>query len=87
MLQVRDAVQRAKEYLPGLLFDTTDQIADIRLEEVELSEDEKFWTVTFSYVPVVDRSVPLIIRQYKTIRMKALNGEFVGLRNGMLASV
>jgi hypothetical protein len=85
MLQVQDAVKRAKGYLPGLLFDTSHQIADVRLEEVELSEDEKFWTVTFSYLPV-DITVPLVIRQYKTIRIKAMNGEFVGLRNGMLTS-
>jgi hypothetical protein len=86
MLQVQDAVKRAKAYLPGLLFDTSSQIADVRLEEVELSEDEKFWNVTFSYLPV-DTTVPLVMRQYKTIRIKAVSGEFVGLRNGMLASV
>jgi hypothetical protein len=85
MLQVQDAVKRAKAYLPGLLFDTSPQIADVRLEEVELSEDEKFWAVTFSYLPV-DTTVPIVIRQYKTIRIKAGSGEFVGLRNGMLAS-
>jgi hypothetical protein len=86
MLQVQDAVKRAKAYLPGLLFDTSAQIADVRLEEVELSEDEKFWNVTFPYLPV-NTTVPLVIRQYKTIRIKAASGEFVGLRNGMLASV
>jgi hypothetical protein len=86
MLQVEEAVKRAKTYLPGLLFDTPHQIADVRLEEVELSDDEKFWSVTFSYVPT-DSIAPILVRQYKTVRIKALDGGFVGLRNGYLASV
>jgi len=85
MLQVKDAVKRAREYLPELMFDGPRQIADLRLEEVEISEDERFWAVTFSYLPV-DSTSPIPLRQYKTVRIKAIDGEFVGVRNGMLAA-
>jgi hypothetical protein len=86
MLQVKDAVKQARAYLPELMFEGPHQIADLRLEEVEISDDDKFWTVTFSYLPVESTS-PIPLRMYKTVRIKAMNGDFVGLRNGMLASI
>jgi hypothetical protein len=85
MLQVKDAVKQARAYLPELMFEGPHQIADLRLEEVEISEDEKFWAVTFSYMPL-ESANPIPLRQYKTVRIKANNGDFVGVRNGMLAA-
>lgn len=47
MLQVQDAVRNSIELL-GKMFPKED-VRDPRLEEVSLSEDEKFWLVTVSF--------------------------------------
>jgi hypothetical protein len=85
MLEVKEAVKKAKGYLPDLFFESGHQIADLRLEEVELSDDDKYWAVTFSYLRT-DNPGPVSFREYKTIRIRTEHGEFVGVRNGMLAS-
>ena len=91
MLRVQEAVKQAKAYLPELFFDAVDKIEDIRLEEVELSEDEKSWAVTFSFVPANQPTPSLMsmlaaTRRYKTIRIRSTDGQFIGVRNGMLAA-
>jgi predicted transcriptional regulator len=47
MIGVKQAVAAARDFVRGLLDDET--LAGITLEEVELSEDECFWLVTFGF--------------------------------------
>jgi hypothetical protein len=81
MLQVKQAVERAKEYLPDI-FETAAG-RELNLEGVELTSDSKFWTVTFSYVPPRERYAG---RDYKTLKLRAEDGEFFGARDGLTYS-
>ncbi|MBU0567852.1 hypothetical protein KJ693_07415 [bacterium] len=45
MINVKEAAQKAAQYLKSLVLDAT----DIMLEEVELTDDEQSWLITLSY--------------------------------------
>lgn len=84
MVQVKEAVQKAKSYLPAV-FESAEG-KDVRLEGVELSDDTKFWTVTFSYDPGRPEQMAHMLREYKTVKLSAKDGEFFGARNGLISS-
>ena len=46
-LDVKTPIKSATTYMTEVFPDAK----DIRLEEVQLSDDERFWQVTFSYLP------------------------------------
>ena len=46
ILQVQDAARIAFDYLQQLY--NSDEVTPLMLEEVELSDDEKYWFITFS---------------------------------------
>ncbi|HEX5504344.1 MAG TPA: hypothetical protein VFW96_17090 [Thermomicrobiales bacterium] len=46
-IDVREAVRAAYDFMQGLYKDTT--LPNLMLEEVELSDDEKVWLVTYGY--------------------------------------
>jgi len=48
MIDVKTAVKNAIVFLADLLAEQN--VHDVRLEEVELSEDEKVWFITLSYL-------------------------------------
>jgi hypothetical protein len=48
MIDVKTAVKNAILFLADLLAEQN--VHDVRLEEVELSEDEKVWFITLSYL-------------------------------------
>ena len=77
MVRVKEAVQKAQHYLPEIFEGAAGK--DLLLEGVELTDDAKFWTVTFSYGPVLDRD-------FKTVKLRADDGEFVGARNGLAST-
>ena len=77
MVRVKEAVQKAQGYLPEVFEGAEGR--DLVLEGVELTEDAKFWTVTFSYGPVFERD-------FKTVKLRADDGEFVGARNGLAST-
>ncbi len=52
----------------------------MRLETVELSEDSRFWSVTFSYRKP-GGLLGHIDRDYKTVNLRAEDGEFFGVRH------
>jgi hypothetical protein len=79
MLQIRDAVQKSQQYLADVFPDTSG--AELRLEGAELSDDMKFWYITFSYFPGQRGLVGL--REYKTIKVRSEDGELFGARNGL----
>ena len=85
MVQVREAVQKAQRYLPDVF--PTAKGTEMRLEGVELSDDAKFWIVTFSYVPTGSVAAVIAnIREYKTVKLRAVDGKFYGARNGLSSS-
>jgi hypothetical protein len=48
MVDVKTAVSSSLRYLGEVI--SPSQLRDVQLEEVMLSEDEKYWLVTFSYI-------------------------------------
>jgi hypothetical protein len=48
MIEVKQAVETAANYLADLF--AKENISDIRLEEVELSDDGKTWYITLSFL-------------------------------------
>jgi hypothetical protein len=47
MVDVKEAVDKAMDYLKDMY--QIDQFKDVLLEEVDLSEDNKFWNVTIGF--------------------------------------
>ena len=82
--QVKEAVQKAKTYLPDIF--PTAEGKEMRLEGVELTDDAKFWTVTFSYDPSLEGHLARSLREYKTVKLRAEDGEFFGARNELISS-
>ena len=67
MIDVKAAVRLATEYLRQLY---PGPIEGVRLEEVELSNDEAFWYVTLSFLG----DPPMPDREYKQFKMAAADG-------------
>lgn len=73
MLDVRAAANIAKE---NLITISEQEFEDLRIEEVELSEDENAWLITFGYeVSAFER-----IRNYRTIKIDANDGRFISMK-------
>jgi len=80
-MHVKDAVQKASDYLPEIFADARGQ--ELRLEGVEKTDGGKFWAVAFSYIPTAAERGELS-RDYKTVKIADTGGEFIGARNGVL---
>jgi hypothetical protein len=81
MLQIIDAVQKSQQYLVDLFPEAS--TAELQLESAELSDDARFWYITFSYYPSRPNSVFSSLQTYKTIKVRAQDGELFGARNGL----
>ena len=77
-------MQQASRYLPEI-FETAAG-HELRLEGVEKSDDDRFWSVTFSYSTKTLSEGNEFFRDFKTIRLRDADGEFVGARDGMVLS-
>ena len=55
MIDAKHAAAAAIVYFRDLMGET--KIADILLEEIELTEDERFWLVTLSALPHTERGI------------------------------
>lgn len=80
MIEVNDATNIAAEYLKKLFPDAN----NMQLEEVEISEDEKFWNVTLSY-EYYDPANPSAMlfnrkRKYKIFRINANTGDVLSMK-------
>jgi hypothetical protein len=88
MIDVKQAVSIAISNLNGLYPDT--ELAEIMLEEVELSSDGKHWLVTIGFdrpkkytraaVGFFPFPVATTERVYKTITISSDQGQFVSMR-------
>jgi hypothetical protein len=91
MIDIKSAVKRAKEYLAEFF---PEKIDSIRLEETELNEDGNFWKVTLSFLEereqvalttksalsdMFQASLPSEYRVYKSLKIRAKDGELIGM--------
>jgi hypothetical protein len=88
-IDVRQAVIAAKEYLQSLKDQIGRQIEDLRLEEVELSEDKNFWLITLGFSRPADRAKnpladltdsPKYEREYKIFKIDSQTGEVQSMK-------
>lgn len=83
-VDVRSAVESAQQYLRSLQDVVVGEtVKDLRLEEVELSEDRKFWLITLGFnTPAAKKKKPLADlidypqteREYKVFKVNAETG-------------
>lgn len=88
-IDVRSAVVAAQNYLQSLLDIMGGKIEDLRLEEVEVSEDDKFWLVTLGFTRPADKAesplkeilaAPGYRREYKIFKIDAETGNVESMR-------
>lgn len=90
MVDVKEAATISLEYIQELF--SKDEIRDISLEEVEISEDEKWWIVTIGFTkqmtqplnPMEAMSGPKYTRFYKELKIDSENGRVRSMRNKKL---
>lgn len=79
MIGLKDAVKRALEFAADVY--GGDKVSDLLLEEIRLSEDERFWHVTVSFVLPSGQSTLMRAaghspsRSYKVIRIDNNTGQ------------
>ena len=87
-VDVRSAVYTAQNYIQSIQY-LMGSIEDLRLEEVELSEDRQFWLVTLGYNRPVDKTqnplaelVPSskFERDYKIFKIDAETGDVKAMK-------
>lgn len=94
MTDVKEAVRTAANYLAELFAE--EDISDIRLEEVELSEDVQTWNVTLSFLRKAKVAGPLVDalsaglasqveRIYKVLTVRADDGSVTSVKIRQLA--
>ncbi len=76
MIDVKDAVKTAREYAEYLL----GEVPQLELEEVELTDDERYWRVTLGFdggpanpLQITFGNAPRL-RKYKVFEVKADDG-------------
>jgi hypothetical protein len=74
MVDVKEATRTASEYFADLY--PSNSYGDLRLEEVELTEDEKYWLITLSYQD--NKMIPR--RQYKSFKIDAQTGKVQAMK-------
>ena len=83
-IDVKTAVLAARNYLQSLQDLMGGNIEDLRLEEVEISEDEKHWFVTLGFTVIKDRFKMLGLSQsartYKIFKIDSETGEVQSMK-------
>ncbi len=85
-VDVKKAVELARGYLSAIL---PVPASEVLLEEVELSDDQQFWLVTFSYPAPEGSSFQVMLggnRAYKVVKLHADTGVFVSVKIRTLAA-
>ncbi|OCR01902.1 hypothetical protein BCD67_05305 [Oscillatoriales cyanobacterium USR001] len=87
-IDVRAAVSAAENYLTSLQDKIGLTIQDLRLEEVELSEDKTYWLITIGFNRLTDTAnnplglptIPHHEREYKIFKIDAETGEVKSMK-------
>lgn len=66
MINVKNAVKSAYDYFQSIQDLMNNHIEDLNLEEVELSEDEKFWLITLGFYRPI-KTPNLFEEKYKRV--------------------
>jgi len=90
MIDVKEAVKISQEYIQELY--SKDEIRDLSLEEVEISEDNSFWLVTVGFTkqmtqplnPMEAMSGPKYARFYKELKIDIEGGQVRSMKNKKL---
>jgi len=90
MMEVKEVIKIATDYIKELY--SADEIKDLSLEEVEISEDNKFWIVTMAFTrqmmqplnPMEAMSGPKFARFYKELKIDAKTGQVRSMKNKKL---
>ena len=90
MIEVKEAVKIAQSYIQDLY--AHEEIRDLALEEVEVSEDNKFWIVTLGFTkqmsqplnPMEAMSGPKFSRFQKELKIDAENRLVRSMKNKKL---
>jgi hypothetical protein len=69
MIDVKQAVDIASRYLISLFADKAP--SNVQLEEVELSEDEKYWFITLSFMEML----PFLVNPRKSYKLFKINAD------------
>lgn len=84
MIDMKEAVSRAISEAKNLYAEQA--LSNVQLEEVEITEDEKFWLITVGF-QIADPSLSPTLaaamapkRQYKVFKIDRENGKFVSMR-------
>ncbi|MEH2023780.1 hypothetical protein [Nostoc sp.] len=95
MIDVKTAVNAAYEYIKSIQHMINSSLRDLRLEEVELSEDKSFWLITLGFdipkKPPKSRledlmgtslaSTPVLYeREYKLFKVNSQSGEVEAMK-------
>lgn len=92
MIDVKTAVNAAYEYIKSIQDIMGSSLPDLRLEEVELSEDKRFWLITLGFdVPKknpksrMDEIIPTFAtvnyqREYKLFKVNSQTGEVEAMK-------
>lgn len=82
MIDVKEAVKIASEQLVELV--GPDKISALRLEEVELTDDESCWLITLGFTDMTMQGVMQMLReparQYRVLAIDAENGHFKSMK-------
>lgn len=77
MIDARQAVKIAKTYFSDLFSDQA--LTNVQLEEVERTEDGKFWRITIGYDRPNEKDIRSVLgqlpRYYKVVTIDAATGE------------
>lgn len=83
-IDVRAAVFASKNYLQSLQGLLEYQIKDLRLEEVEFSEDRKYWLITLGFIANTTGEEESFLlkkeRDYKVFKVNAETGEVESMK-------
>ena len=79
MIEVKQAVEQAITYLRNLPVTADSSPAQVTLEEVELTEDDRYWLITLSYRDQNAYSV-LSPPKYKIFKIDAANGRVLSMK-------
>ena len=80
MINVKDATDKAKEYLRAFFPDAE----QVQLEEVELGADKKHWLITLSYEGISGSVASSMLvgksLRYKLFKLDAKTGEVLSMK-------
>ena len=85
MIDATEAASKAREYFDRVFEGAHPR--EILLEEIELSEDEKFWMVTFGFdwnPTSGTASIGPGDRKFKILRLAASSGTLISMKNTMM---